>query len=248
MLSEAEMQKLKSACLKLPKSSVQEEESHVISSPILILMSTVLSLNRGWYSHAVPARRYFEQEIYPSITPKTLGGFQKFIANASSNRSDWLALARTLWKRNEWDKARMLSELIDYFVKWCETNAPALQDLQALQHWAPSTTKDQFLGNIKGLAARAHEQLLWYLEGKEAIKFDRHVSNFVNQAIGREVPEKEAVPALRQIAADLGISATALDARIWDHMQARSSKGKPGSITSRGAGSCRNRFHKRVRH
>jgi thermostable 8-oxoguanine DNA glycosylase len=142
----------------------------------------------------------------------------------------------------------MLSELTDYFVKWCETNAPTLQDLEALQYWATSTTKDQFLGNIKGLAARAHEQLLWYLEGKEAIELDRHVSNFVNQHVGRAVPEEEAVQALRQVANDLGISATALDARIWDYMQARASKGKPGSVTSRAAGSCRNRFHKRVRH
>ena len=221
MLTEAEMQKLKVACLELPKSSVQEEESHVKGSPILILMSTVLSLNRRWYLQALPARQYFERNVYPSLTPKTLEGFRTFIAR-TCNRSDWLTLARTLWNTREVTKARMLSELVDYFVAWHETNAPTLAEIEALQKWATSTTEGQFLRSINGLGARAYQQLLWYLEGKGAIKFDRHVSNFLDEAVGHAVSEEDKVQALRQIANELGISATALDARIWDYMQHRS--------------------------
>jgi hypothetical protein len=63
MLDSREMQKLKAACLKLPKTGVQEEEEYVTRDPVLILMSTVLSLNRKWYSHALPARQYFERKV-----------------------------------------------------------------------------------------------------------------------------------------------------------------------------------------
>ena len=54
-----EFNRLESACRNLAASSVQDEEAEAARSPILILMSTVLSLNRRWYSHALPARRHF---------------------------------------------------------------------------------------------------------------------------------------------------------------------------------------------
>ena len=223
MLDSREMQKLKAACLKLRKTSVQEEEEYVTRDPVLILMSTVLSLNRRWYSHALPARQYFERKVYPSLAPKTLEGLRVFVFRAGSNRSDWRSVALALWDRREWDKARMLSELADYFVGWHQKNIPAASEIEALRKWASSTNKDNFVGEIKGLGPRAHEQLLWYLEGKQAIKFDRHVASFVSQAVGRMTVDGETIQALRQIASEIGIAATALDARIWDYMQSRCS-------------------------
>jgi len=213
------MKKLKAACLKLPQTAVQDEETHVVGNPILILMSTVLSLNRKWYEHALPARQRFEEKVYKYLSSKTLARFLEFLDGASSKRCDWSALAHTLWQMNEWDKARMLYELVEYFITWREENSPGLKDLEALRQWATSTPKEQFVGRIKGLGPRAYEQLLWYLEGKQVIKLDRHVSNFVDEVVGRSVLEDEKVQALRQVASHIGISATELDARIWDYMQ-----------------------------
>jgi len=223
MLDELEMGKLKEACLKLRRTSVQEEEEYVTHDPVLILMSTVLSLNRRWYSHALPARQHFERKVYPSLTPKTLEGLRAFIFRAGANRDDWLSVALALWNRREWDKARMLSELADYFVGWQQKDAPRSSEIASLQKWACSVSKDEFVGEVKGLGPRAHEQLLWYLEGKQAVKFDRHVAGFVANAIGRVPTDEETIQALRQIAAKIGIPATALDARIWDYMQSRCS-------------------------
>lgn len=219
MLNENDMKKLEAACLELPSSNVQDEESHVYNSPILILMSTVLSLNRKWYSHALPARQRFEHNIYPSLNPLTLKRFREFIDDVSSNHSNWLQLSQKLWKTNEWDKARMLSELVDYCINWREKNATELEELEALKKWARTVPQEQFLGRIKGLGPRAHEQLLWYIEGKHAIKLDRHISNFVDNIVGRSISEEEKLFALRNIANRIGISATTLDARIWDYMQ-----------------------------
>jgi len=67
-LSTGEFNRLETACRNLATSSVQDEEAEAARSPMLILMSTVLSLNRRWYSHALPARRHFEQgPLHPSF-------------------------------------------------------------------------------------------------------------------------------------------------------------------------------------
>lgn len=191
----------------------------VAQSPILILMSTVLSLNRRWYNHALPARRHFEENVYAQAS--SLAQFREFANRVSRDRSDWSALARALWSMNEWDKARMLTELVDYFLAWKEESAPEARELEALQQWSRSVTKDEFLGRIKGLGPRTHEQLLWYIEGNDAIKLDRHVLAFMNEVIDRQLSEDEILLGLRQVASELGMSATQLDARIWDYMQRR---------------------------
>lgn len=45
-LTPDELRQLEVACRRLPATTVQDEEMEVAGSPILILMSTVLSLNR----------------------------------------------------------------------------------------------------------------------------------------------------------------------------------------------------------
>src|ERR1044071_1676819 len=99
-LNTDEFTRLESACRNLATSSVQDEEAQAARSPMLILMSTVLSLNRRWYSHALPARRHFEQNLYTQLSPKTLRTFRDAMNSASLNRTDWLALAHALWGRN----------------------------------------------------------------------------------------------------------------------------------------------------
>src|SRR5438552_11279944 len=184
-----DLNRLESVCRNLAASSVQDEEAEAARSPILILMSTVLSLNRRWYSHALPARRHFEQNLYTRLSPKTLRTFRDAAKSGSVNRTDWLALARALWGRNEWCKARILSELVDYFVDWTDSHAPNATDMEALQRWSQAVAKKEFVSQkIKGLGPRAHEQLLWYIEGKQAIKLDRHITTFVNEIINRPSP------------------------------------------------------------
>lgn len=220
-LTPNELCQLEVACRRLPPTTVQAEEMEVARSPILILMSTVLSLNRRWYNHALPARHHFEERVYTQMSLKTLTQFRDFANNASLKRSDWSALARTLWGMNEWDKARSLTELVDYLLGWKGANAPEAGEFETLQQWSRSVTKDEFVGRVKGLGPRAYEQLLWYIEGKEAIKLDRHVKGFVTEVITRHLSEDEILHALRRVASELAMTATQLDARIWGYMQAR---------------------------
>jgi len=218
-LSADEFDRLVTACRNLATSSVQDEEAEAARSPVLILMSTVLSLNRRWYSHALPARRHFEQNLYTRLSPNTLRTFRDAAIRLSDNRENWLALARALWERKEWYKARILTELVDYFVDWTDSHAPKATDMEALQRWSQAVTKKEFVSQkIKGLGPRAHEQLLWYIEGKQAIKLDRHITTFVNEIINRPLADDELLNALKQVADALNISPTTLDVRIWDHM------------------------------
>ncbi|HUG91371.1 MAG TPA: hypothetical protein VML55_11085, partial [Planctomycetaceae bacterium] len=164
----------------------------------------------------------------------SLRQFRAFARRVSRKRSDWSALARALWQMNEWDKARMLSELVDYFIEWQENHSPAQTELEALQHWSRRISREEFLGQVKGLGPRAFEQLHWYIDGKNAIKLDRHVVRFVNDLIDRPISDGEILSALTDIAAKLGISATALDARIWDYMQRRLSSSRGDDASCRG--------------
>lgn len=230
-LTKDESKKLEEACRELPNTSVQIEEEHVARSPVLLLMSSVLSLNRRWYEHAIPARAYFVRNY--EVMKMSLREFRALAEHESNDRTDWSRLAKKLWNRNEWGKARMLTELVDYFLKWKEQHAPEESDLGALKRWSSSVTSDQFVGRIKGLGPRAYEQVQWYLDGNNFIKLDRHVVAFVKEVIGRSLIEREIKCALIETAKKLGLSPTSLDVRIWDHMQRRNRANVRSSCTTR---------------
>ena len=50
------------------------------------------------------------------------------------------------------------------------------------------------------------------------------MEGFASEVLGRAVTDKEAKEALAEIASEMGMDATDLDARIWDYMQLRSKK------------------------
>lgn len=221
MVTKLQIDQLYTECQKLPKTSVIEEESHVFGSPLLIAMSTVLSLNRKWYSHALPARKRFENGKYAYLSKEPLANFVNLSIEVVGDTNDWRLLSSTLWENKEWQKAYQLTMLAKYFSDWCGKFHPEDPEKIALQKWAASVQKEQFLGKIKGLGPRAHEQLLWYIEGVNSVKFDRHVRNFLQCSLGADVSESNGISALKNVAERMGISLTSLDARIWDYMQSR---------------------------
>lgn len=221
MVTQQQVDQLYSECQKLPKSSVIEEEAHVFGSPLLIAMSTVLSLNRKWYSHALPARKRFENGQYAHLSERPLCEFVKLAKEVVGTTDDWRLLSNALWKNKEWQKAHQLTQLAEYLADWCREFHPESTENIALKKWTSLVNKEQFLGIIKGLGPRAYEQLLWYIEGVNSIKLDRHVLNFLHKSLGSSVSESDGIAALKTVANKMGISATSLDARIWDYMQAQ---------------------------
>ncbi|MGH8529754.1 MAG: hypothetical protein ACRETN_07915 [Nevskiales bacterium] len=221
MVTQQQLDQLYSECQKLPKSSVIEEEAHVFGSPLLIAMSTVLSLNRKWYSHALPARKRFENGEYSYLSKKTMSQFVKLAEEVVADTGDWKLLSNALWKNREWQKAHQLTQFAEYLSNWCNKFYPDETETNAFKKWAAAVPKEQFIGKIKGLGPRAYEQLLWYIEGINSIKLDRHVAKFLRASLGPSVSESDGIAALKAVAGQMGVSATSLDARIWDYMQAQ---------------------------
>lgn len=223
-LLQSELDSLLSSCRQLPATSVLDEEKHVSASPVLILMSTVLSLNRRWYNHALPARQHFESNLYLELNPPSLATFAALLTRVSQSETDWNAAAKAMWNMNEARKAKALAQLTQYLGTWCDQNCPGITEREALNQWAACTSQSDFVGKIKYLGPRAHEQLLWYIEGTQAVKLDRHVIQFVHNCIGRTPPEPEILDAIRAVAVAMSISPTGLDARIWDYMQGKTER------------------------
>jgi len=221
MLRDEEFKRLLAACKALPKSGVIDEEAHVFGHPVLIAMSTVLTLERRWYRVALPARQRFESNRTVYCQARTLQDFRRFCREIIGPHDDYLRLAQKLWQNKEKEKARQLVELVEYFIRWISENASDLDEVEGLQKWARSTTADDFLGRIRGLGPRAFEQLCWYLQDGTAIKLDRHVRNFIEKTVGRSVPDAESVSELNRVAERLGVAPTSLDARIWEYTQAK---------------------------
>ncbi len=219
MLTQQQIDRLYLECKKLCDTSVIEEEAHVFGKPLLIAMSTVLSLNRKWYSHALPARTRFEKGQYAYLSEQPLEEFVKLARDIVDDTDNWKILSNALWKNNEWQKARLLTQLAEYLSGWCKQFHPNESESVALKNWAASVRKEEFLPLIKGLGPRAYEQLLWYIEGVNSIKFDRHIANFLKNLLDQTISDTDGISALKAVAKKMGISATNLDARIWDYMQ-----------------------------
>ena len=221
MFTEQEIDKLYIECGKLSSTSVIEEESHIFDKPLMIAMSTVLSLNRRWYSVAVPARIRFENSQYSYLSERPLNEYVNMAREIVGKDEDWNLLSISLWENNESQKARQLTQLAEYFSSWFETYHPNIDEIIALRNWANSVQKDEFLPLIKGLGPRAYEQLLWYIERVNSVKYDRHIANFLKNTLGRDVADLEGISALKTVAKKMEISATQLDACIWDYMQSQ---------------------------
>jgi hypothetical protein len=220
-----EFSKLLDACSGLPAADVIGEESYVYEDAVLVLMSTVLSLNRRWYAAALPARQRFEINAY-SLAPKgSLLWLRDLMsshgASPNADKESWLAVSDALWGNREWTKARILWNLNEYMLRWIALSGQSNDDIHALKSWMTDVPVEQFLGKVKGLAQRAYEQLQWYLDGVTAIKFDVHVDAFVRDVVGRRLSDEQAKAALTDVAAVMRIAPTELDARIWNYMQSR---------------------------
>ncbi|TLD42399.1 MAG: hypothetical protein JETT_1333 [Candidatus Jettenia ecosi] len=187
----------------------------------MIAMSTVLSLSRKWYSQALPARTRFEKGQYAYLSEKPLEELVKLARKIVGDTNDWKLFSNALWENNEWQKAHQLTQLAECLSDWCKKFCPQEAEIVTLKKWAASVRKEQFVGLIKGLGPRAYEQLLWYIDGVNSIKLDRHIANFLQNSLGPTVSEADGIAALKAVAKKMGISATNLDARIWDYMQAQ---------------------------
>lgn len=108
-----------------------------------------------------------------------------------------------------WTRIAMLRGLVRYL------EAEGVTDAATLRTWAERTDFESgFQGRVPGLGI-ASFQWLTMRAGRDGLKADVHLTNFVQRASGRRLKEPEVVAVLERVARELGLTGAQLDARIW---------------------------------
>ena len=108
-----------------------------------------------------------------------------------------------------WTRAKMLRDLVAYFIPLGVTNQEQLRD------WAKTATFARFQGRVRGLGPAVFQWLVMR-QGVDTIKPDVHVHRFVESVLGRRVSDTDAVAVLTEAARRLERPATRLDWAIWE--------------------------------
>ena len=134
-------------------------------------------------------------------------------------------IARRLWGCGYGNRIATLRR----FVLFLESIGITSQS--ALEAWARAADFERdFKGRVPGLALATFKWLVMRV-GVNTIKPDLHVLNFVETTLGFSLSDAEAVSISEQVARDLKIAASQLDARIWCYQRRRLRLGGEASDT-----------------
>ncbi len=204
MLSERELADLTARCRQIPISISEYAPG---ASFVPTLLETVLDYQQ---LTATVNRAMDHFATYRAKEVRTFDDLEACLARFPDDRDGNTALALHLWGYRLWTRAGQLRGLVAYFGK------RRITTMRALRAWARRTTfEEDFRGQVKGLGIAVYHALLMRL-GVDTVKPDVHVLRFVSDAIGRKVNEAEAIAALHDAAAAVGISAARLDWSIWE--------------------------------
>jgi hypothetical protein len=197
MLSEEELGRLEARCREVPLRA----DDRVAVDLVTELFDTVLDYQNR--SETVrKAQAHFRSTHGDDVRTTDE------LADLLEQMPDDTELAMNLWGNRHWRRARELRGLVAYLRE------RGVTDLAGLRRWAAGSTKDDFVGHIKGLGPAVYRSLVMRL-GVDTIKPDIHVLRFVAEAIGRRVSQDESVTSLEMVARRLGTSARTLDGSIW---------------------------------
>lgn len=173
------------------------------------VIDCVLSLNRGYDSFVVPRLDAFEEK-FPNVK------LVKDLHNLIQKYDTPADFVFTELNYNHADRARILSEVVDYLMSVIE-NARIDSEVDVLERWANHANPEILAKQvkIKGFAL-AGFQYLRMLMGANTCKPDKHIMDYVSKALGRPVSNYEALRILEVAAKRLGISLRDLDTNIWE--------------------------------
>ena len=212
-MTEEELEKLRSECLKLP---VEEKEGYRTKDYVLNLVWTVLDFQMK--AEVVDAAIDFYSENRRRQL-RTHKAFAELVASFPDTKTGNLKLANYLWNNNHWTRAKFLRELLKYF------RGRKVRGMGALSAWARRINFRAIKGQVKTEEHSMGYAILKWLQirlGIDTVKPDVHVKRFVSDCIGRKVKDEETVEAVEVIARELKIPAFRLDAAIWLHQRDKS--------------------------
>jgi len=184
------------------------------------------------------ATKYFN-ETHGATTHEQV---EALLARYPNTKEGNLSLAKFLWNYNLWSRAEFLRAITKRLADL------EIRDQQSLECWVK---KADFKREVKGqFRAGGHSigpVLFDWLQlrcGVETVKADRHVKNFVSDAVGRRVTAAEAKRGVMAVAKDSGRRASLLDSAIWHSQHDPANKQKQVSkqvsvLTTDTFGACR---------
>ena len=210
-LSQEELKKLHTECLKLPEGKNYRTDDYIIN-----LFVTVLDFQMN--TDVVDAALSFYRENRRSQLP-THETLAEIISGYPDTKKGNTKLANYFWNNNHWSRVKFLRQLLKYLG---EMN---VRDMSTLSRWGRSAEFQDVKGRIKTKEHSVGYAIFKWLQirlGIDTVKPDVHVKKFVSDCIGRKSRNEETVEAIELIAGELGIPAFKLDAAIWQYQRDKS--------------------------
>lgn len=177
------------------------------SSPVLICLDAVLSINRKYYSFVVPRIKYFE-ENYPHIC--TLEQLASLIHELGYEGF------HVVWRYKHIARVRTLDSLVTKYMNYAKEIGEK-DDLVAMRIWAQkSSVVDYKNFGVYGIGLATFQYLRMML-GVSTVKPDVHIKRAVRYALQRPVSDLEAICLIEKASEAMGLPTTLVDHNLWRH-------------------------------
>jgi hypothetical protein len=201
----SDVARLAEICRVLPPAGTAYEYDDLVTN----LLLTVLD----YQQHTTAVERaiaFYEEKRFESL--RTLDDLKRVLAGFTNDEEGNRDLARFLWGYELWTRAGQLRGLVSFFESIGVTTQ------EALRAWASKAEfETDFEGRVKGLGPAVFSWLLMRL-GVDTTKPDVRVRRFVEEQLGRRLPDDELVGLVSATAELIGRSIRELDWAIWEHM------------------------------
>ena len=180
------------------------------SRPVAIrVVDCVLSLNRNYDRFVVP-----RVEALMRSRPGLQSVAQLVTVMASHPSAHEFVKSELSYDHA--DRARVLAEVVGFVSGLVRQAVSAADELVTLERWATSAKPDGFRSlNIKGFKLAGY-QYLRMLFGARTTKPDKHIINFVSEAVGRRVSDLSALLLLDAAASRMNVPLRDVDTSIWE--------------------------------
>ena len=206
-LSKGELRKLERKCRKLPPGKDWRCKDYVTN---LMLTALDFQLRVKVVNEIIKA---FQNQFGKQSHRWLKAQIGKFPNTKAGNK----LLARHLWRKNLWTRAKFLRVIVNRFDQL------GITDQKSLRAWLKGA---DFERDIRGkFKSKDHSMgiaifhWLCLRSGIDTVKPDLHVLNFVTEAIGRRAGPQETIEGLRVIAKKLRVKMYRLDSAIWQYQR-----------------------------
>jgi hypothetical protein len=204
----SDVELLANAIQKLGPLSSRSIDPGILRPVPVRIIDCVLSLNRNFDRFVVPRVERF-QRANPNL--QRVAELAEMISNypcAADFVEDQLQYRHA-------DRARVLKEVVG-FVGGVVGRNPDVEEADSLKRWAANASpKDVGALKISGFGISGF-QYLRILFGAQTTKPDIWIIRFVSDAVGYPVSAIAAVGLLEAASRKLGVSASDVDATIWE--------------------------------